>query len=340
MLQFSSTIPVYKTHNILQPWVEKYRPSTIDDLVVDDNISEKLNKIIQDKNMPNIILTGTPGCGKTSAILCIAKQIVGGSQWDENVVELNASNNRGLDIIHNSIIHFCKKKKGDMHKILILDEADNITNKAQHSLSNLMDQYLDNTRFAFTCNDINKIIESIQSRCIIIKFQKPSIPKTIHRLQEICSKENIAYTNDGLHTLMSVSGNDLRQSINNMELVHHNGSITQENVYDTCDIPYASSMEILMANVMSNKFHECVDNINYFIQQGYSRSDICLFLIEYIKTSTQEHMTDRLKIQFIDCINKTYININNGHNTNLQLYGCVGNMIHLITNKCKVGGYV
>ena len=332
MLHLSSTTPVYKTLNIKQPWVEKYRPTTIDELVVDDNISEKMNNIIQNKNMPNIILTGTPGCGKTSTILCIANQIIGKTQWDEHVVELNASNNRGLDIIHNSIIHFCKKKNGAMHKILILDEADNITNKAQHSLSSLMDQYLDNTRFAFTCNDINKIIESIQSRCIIVEFQKPSIPKTIHRLQDICRKENIEYTTDGLHTVLSVSGNDLRQSINNMELVHHNGPITRDNVYDTCDIPYSSSMERLIVKVIRNDFHGSVDSVDNLIQQGYSRSDICLFLIEYIKTSTLDNMTDFLKIRFIDCINNTYININNGHNTNLQLYGCVGEMVCLANN--------
>lgn len=325
ILHLSNFTQTHKTHIIYQPWVEKYRPSDVNELVVDDNITEKLHKIIQNKNMPNIILTGTPGCGKTSAVLCIAKQIIG-KNWAENVVELNASNNRGLDIIHNSIIHFCKKKKGDMHKILILDEADNITNKAQHSLSNLMDQYLDNTRFAFTCNDINKIIESIQSRCIILKFQKPSIEKTIQRLQSICAKENIQFTQDGLETLLSVSGNDLRQSINNMELVYHNGSITKENVYDTCDIPYSASMKVLLDNVLQSDFHNSILNIKECIQHGYSRSDICLFFIEYIKDADIEEI---YKIKFIDCVNQTYININNGHNSNLQLYACVGEMIKL-----------
>ena len=320
--------PITQIRDIQQPWVEKYRPSCVEDLVVDDHISEKLHKIIQTKNMPNIIMTGTPGCGKTSAVLCIAKQIIG-SKWNEHCVELNASNNRGLDIIHNSIIHFCKKKKNGMHKILILDEADNITTKAQHSLSNLMDQYLDNTRFAFTCNDINKIIESIQSRCIIIKFQKPSVEKTINRLKEICTKESIHYTHAGMEALLTVSGNDLRQSINNMELVHHMGSITNDNVFNTCDVPYYTSIEKLLQAILAHKFYDAIDYIDDFINQGCSRSDICLFIIEHIKNG---NLSDLIKIKFIDKVNKTYININNGHNTNLQLYACVGNMISMCTN--------
>ena len=119
--------------------------------------------------------------------------------------------------------------------------------------------------------------------CIIIKFRKPPIQKTINRLKEICTKESITFTQDGIDALLTVSGNDLRQSINNMELVHHMGSITKENVFDTCDIPYSTSIEKLIQAILARKFHDAIDYIDNFVDQGWSRSDICLFIIEHIK---------------------------------------------------------
>src|ERR1700744_3148564 len=165
------------------PWIEKYRPKSIYDLILDKKMFDKIKKIIDDKDMPNIIIMGVPGIGKTTTIKCIARGLFG-KFVNDAVLELNASDDRGIKAVQETIMNFCKKKldlneddNGDQckiipkikkyadHKIIILDEADNMTIKAQSQINNLMEKYHKTTRFAFTCNISEDIIESIQSRC-------------------------------------------------------------------------------------------------------------------------------------------------------------------------------
>ena len=131
--------------NIGLPWIEKYRPSTTSEILLDPFLLEKIHKIIEYKSIPNMILTGEPGTGKTSTILIVAKNIYKTSQeYNENVLELNASDDRGLSIINNTIIPFCQKITSSNEKLVILDEADSITNKAQNLLSNIIAEYKKN----------------------------------------------------------------------------------------------------------------------------------------------------------------------------------------------------
>ena len=125
--------------HIKTPWVEKYRPKTSEDILLDPFIKEKIDNIVKNKSIPNMIITGEPGTGKTSTIICLAKQIYGEKNINESVLELNASDDRGLSIINNTILPFCKKKiNKNLHKLVILDEADSITTKAQNLLSNII----------------------------------------------------------------------------------------------------------------------------------------------------------------------------------------------------------
>ena len=133
------------------PWIEKYRPTKIADILFDDILRSKFNRIMELKLYPNLILMGNPGVGKTSTLLAFAKQVTG-KYYNEAVLELNASDNRGLDYINSSVLYFCKKKISQDNelfnqKYIIFDEADNITKKAQNALANLMEQYSDNTKF-------------------------------------------------------------------------------------------------------------------------------------------------------------------------------------------------
>ena len=124
------------------PWVEKYRPKFSNEIILDPFIKQKIDKILETKTIPNMIITGEPGTGKTSTIICLARQIFKNENFNENVLELNASDDRGLSIINNTILPFCKKKiKANIFKLVILDEADSITNKAQNLLSNIIAEY-------------------------------------------------------------------------------------------------------------------------------------------------------------------------------------------------------
>ena len=146
--------------NIQLPWIEKYRPGDTEQILLDEMLLEKIDKIIESKSVPNMILTGEPGTGKTSTVLIIAREIFK-EDYNENVLELNASDDRGLSIINNTIIPFCQKITKTQEKLIILDEADSITNKAQNLLSNLINEFKKNRRFVFVCNDSIKINKSI-----------------------------------------------------------------------------------------------------------------------------------------------------------------------------------
>ena len=187
--------------NIQLPWIEKYRPSDTEQILLDNMLLEKINKIIESKSIPNMILTGEPGTGKTSTVLIIARELFK-EDYNENVLELNASDDRGLSIINNTIIPFCQKITKAPEKLIILDEADSITNKAQNLLSNLINEFKKNCRFVFVCNDSIKINESIQSKCIIVNFPKLTDINIRDKLIEICDKESITYTDDFIDELI------------------------------------------------------------------------------------------------------------------------------------------
>ena len=214
---------------------EKYRPTTIDDIILNDIIYKKIKAIIDTKQITNIILTGASGLGKTSTIKCIAKHIYSKDNFNDAVLELNASDERGIKTVTDIIINFSKKlvfyNEGYCNnKLIILDEADNLTKKAQSLINLVMEQYK-NTKFVFICNNSNKIIETLQSKCIVIKFILPPFKSYYNKIKSICDKENYVYDDDIFKYLFETFNNDFRQILNILELTFITfGSITIKNI--------------------------------------------------------------------------------------------------------------
>jgi replication factor C subunit 2/4 len=250
------------------PFTEKYRPRKLPELVIDPIIYAKVNNIIMNKDVPNLIFTGKSGVGKTSSIHCIAKAIYSRNTISDSVIELNASDDRGIKSVQDTIINFCKKKVEYVngyaqHKLLILDEADNITPKAQKLISLIMEKY-PTTRFAFTCNNSSDIIESIQSRCVIIKFVKPPISHYIQRLEYICKNENIEYDydTDTFEYIFNLCQKDIRQSINILELTYYTfNKITINNVNMICDVPSKAIFDNLYSNIINKNVNSIIFGI-------------------------------------------------------------------------------
>jgi replication factor C subunit 2/4 len=321
---------VLSTKNSM-PWVEKYRPHIIDDIIVNDYIRMKIENIIKERSMPNLIITGSPGTGKTSTVLCIARRLLS-ENYEEAVLELNASDDRGLNMINNNIMHFCKKKMDNInHKIIILDEADSITSKAQNLLNNIIEAYVQNTRFAFICNDSSKITESIQSRCMIIRFPRLDNISIKQRIEYICKKESIPYDEEGLEAINFAGNGDIRQAINNLESVFNAyDEITKESVFKICDKPKPHIIKCIFDNCSNKNIKEAIKYMAHLKNLGYSANDILLTMINMLKDNYEINIPEDQKIKFMKNISSTYIKVNDGTDTLLQLTGCISKMCNTI----------
>lgn len=312
-------------------WIEKYRPVDIDDVIIDDYTRRKIDTMLHEKNMNNIIITGIPGIGKTTTLLCIAKQLLGKNVKD-GVLEMNASDHRGIKTV-DSIELFCKKtfivdpEKYAKHKIIILDEADNMTSKAQKLINKLMQKYYKTTRFAFTCNSSSKIIEAIQSRCMIFRYKRISKQLLKEKLEKICKLENVNYKENGLDAIITISRGDMRQAISNLQLISSNCSITSEyTVYKICDSPQPLVIRDMFDQCYNKNLNEALKILFSLINKGYSIDDISLVMIDTLKSPIMSKLDENVKIKFMKEISKTYLVINKGVDTDLQLTGCIARL--------------
>jgi len=211
-----------------RPWVEKYRPRTLDQVSDQKGIMERLKQFVKDKSMPHLIFAGPAGTGKTTSALAMVREIYR-KKMAINItyLELNASDARGINVIRTYIKDFAKSKPPlDIpFKILILDEADNMTSNAQQALRRTMEKYTKNCRMILICNYSNKIIPPIQSRCVVFRFSSLNQEDIKERVNYVASKENLSLTPDGLSSLVQVSHGDCRRAINYLQSC---GTISQE----------------------------------------------------------------------------------------------------------------
>ena len=225
------------------PWLEKYRPKLLSEVVGNEETISRLKVIAKHGNMPNLIICGPPGCGKTTSIHCLAHELLSNNKdpiktkniLKNAILELNASDSRGIDVVRNKIKMFAQQKVTlplGRHKIIILDEADNMTSSAQQALRRTMELYSNTTRFALACNVSSKIIEPIQSRCAILRYTKLNEKQILNRINKIMKYEKInSWTNSGLEAIVFVANGDMRNAINSLQATYSGfNMITEDNV--------------------------------------------------------------------------------------------------------------
>jgi replication factor C small subunit len=203
-----------------KPWVEKYRPRFLDDVVNQEGIIKRLKQFVKDKSMPHLIFAGPAGTGKTTSALAMVRELYGNKKAiNITYLELNASDARGIAVIRTYIKDFAKAKPPSdiSFKILILDEADNMTAPAQQALRRTMEKYTRNCRMILICNYSNKIIPPIQSRCVVFRFSSLNNEDIKNRVKFVANKEDINITADGLNALVDVSKGDCRRAINYLQ---------------------------------------------------------------------------------------------------------------------------
>ncbi len=203
-----------------RPWVEKYRPKVLDDIVNQKGIIKRLKQFVKDNSMPHLIFAGPAGTGKTTSALAMVRELYGRKMGiNKTYLELNASDARGIDVIRTYIKDFAKARPpiNIPFKTLILDEADNMTAPAQQALRRTMEKYTKNCRMILICNYSNKIIPPIQSRCVVFRYSSINNDDIKTRIKYVAKKENITLTPAGLNAIVDVSRGDCRRAINYLQ---------------------------------------------------------------------------------------------------------------------------
>lgn len=323
-----------KTMNL--PWIEKYRPKKVEHILLNDYIFRKLSRMINAKEIQNIILTGKPGIGKTTTVRCLGGKVYG-SFVKEYVLELNASDDRGIKIEDN-ISKFCKsstsasdKDRDSMpkHKLLIFDEADNMTEKAQHIISKLMRIYNDKARFVFTCNDSQGIIDDIQSKCDIVRYQRVDSTLISLRLEDICDNENVPYTKEGVNYISDICEGDVRSALNILELASLKyGNINVNTVAGVYDKPHRRVLKNMMELCLNGNMYEASKLVFELKGKGYNGSDIIQGMFETIKSQYCDDISKKKRNKLCGDILHTIYTMSKGLDTNIQILNCISNMCH------------
>ncbi|RJS49618.1 MAG: replication factor C small subunit [Methanobacterium sp.] len=304
------------------PWVEKYRPATLDDVVGQDHIIERLKAYVKDESMPNLMFTGPAGVGKTTTALALSKSILG-EYWRQNFLELNASDARGIDTVRTNIKNFCRLKPvGAPFRIIFLDEVDNMTKDAQHALRREMEMYTKTSSFILSCNYSSKIIDPIQSRCAIFRFTPVKGHQIIKRLEFIAQEEGLDYDPAAIETMVYFAEGDLRKAINILQSSASMGEkITEDSIYQVISKARPKDVKKMILKSLNGDFMGARDLLReIMVLQGTSGEDMVNQIYQDVsRMATEEELDGSSYLEIIEAIAETDFRIREGANPRIQL---------------------
>src|SRR5918911_3612151 len=243
-------------------WVEKYRPVILEQIINQKEIVNGLGNLIKNPyEIPHLLFAGPAGVGKTTTGLCIAKELLG-EEWRKNTLELNASDERGIKMVRERVKEFAASIKlaGDKEfgkpKIIILDEADEMTSEAQTALRRIIEDSARTTRFIIICNYLSQIIEPIQSRCVVFRFTRLAKEEVVDHLKSICGKEKVKFEEKAIVQIYEATGGDLRHSINIMQAAAGMGAVSSANVTAAIGLSGRTKVGEVLRLALSGKFND------------------------------------------------------------------------------------
>lgn len=300
-------------------WTEKYRPKTLNEIVGQEPIVERLKGFLVERDLPHLLLSGPAGTGKTTAILAFAHDLFGG-YLQGNFLELNASDERGIEVVRNRVKDFARTKPlaGAPFKIITLDEADSLTRDAQHALRRTMERYVTSCRFCLICNYSSRIIEPIQSRCAILRFPRLDEKHIVERLAFIARKEEVQLVQDGIRAIIYISAGDLRKAINVLQAsaVMHK-KVDADAVYSITGRARPDEVRQMINSAIEGRFAEAQEKLqNLLVWQGLAGEDVVRQIHhELLLTGIDE----TVKIQLVDVIGEAEYRLAEGADPEIQL---------------------
>ena len=304
------------------PWVEKYRPQKLEDIVGQKQIISRLEKYVGEESMPNLMFTGPAGVGKTTTALALVKSILG-EYWRQNFLELNASDARGIETVRNNIKNFCRLKPvGAPFRIIFLDEVDNVTKDAQHALRREMEMYTKTASFILSCNYSSKIIDPIQSRCAIFRFTPIKGENIAERLKFICENEGFDADEKGLETIVYFAEGDMRKAVNVLQAAASEGeAITEDAVYEVVSKAKPQDIGEMINKALMGDFLGARNILrDTMVLQGTSGEDMVTQIYQDVsKRAIDGKMDASIYMDLIEAIAECDFRIREGSNPRIQL---------------------
>uniref|UniRef100_T1J2I6 Activator 1 subunit 5 n=1 Tax=Strigamia maritima TaxID=126957 RepID=T1J2I6_STRMM len=307
------------------PWVEKYRPETLDDLISHEDILDTIKRFIKEGRLPHLLFYGPPGTGKTSTILAIAKQLYKPKDYTSSVLELNASDDRGIGVVRQEIMSFASTRTifRSGFKLVILDEADAMTKDAQNALRRVIEKFTENTRFCLICNYLSKIIPALQSRCTRFRFGPLTLDQMCPRLDYVIQVEKVNITEDGTKAILTLANGDMRKSLNILQSSSMAyDEVNEDNVYTCVGHPLKSDITNIINWMLNDDFSTAFNNIiKIKTEKGLALQDILTEIHLYV------HRIDfpsKIRIHLLDKMAEIEHRLSSGTNENIQLASLLG----------------
>jgi len=307
-------------------WVEKYRPRKLADVVGQTHIVERLTAYVRTRSMPHMLFAGPAGSGKTTCAIALARELYGDA-WRDNLIELNASDERGIDVVRGKIKDFARAASigGTDFKIIFLDEADALTPDAQAALRRTMERNTQTCRFILSCNYSSKIIEPIQSRCAVFRFKPLGESEVKNYLKRIAHTEHVDITEDGLSAIVTLAGGDLRKATNTLQVAASLGRrIDPDTVFESTESVKPSEIKDLLTVALSGNFTAARSRLDELIaRHGLSGEDIVTGIHRAVFDLP---MSEDAKVRLVDRVGEAEFRMVAGASERIQLEALIAHV--------------
>jgi len=302
---------------IQEIWTEKYRPKNLRNIIGQDYVVERLESFVKNRSLPHCLFAGPAGCGKTTAALAIARELFG-NNWKSNFLELNASDERGIDTVRIKVKDFARTMALSGFKIIYLDEADSLTMDAQNALRRTMEKYTDTARFILAVNYTSKLIPPIQSRTAVFRFSPLKEEDIIRFLKNIANNEKLSIDEAALKTIVYISEGDMRRAINILQTASVLGSdITEAVILSVTSRADPNAVKNMIKTAMDGNFKEARNQLLLLLfERGISGEDIIKEIHNQIFAL---EISEEKRIQLLEKVGEYEFRLTEGSNPRIQL---------------------